>query len=79
MGIDIDISDGDLDGIPIPTKKGLKIHPDFIVSEGGIFSNTYKLIDIKVQSVHIDHLLCNDVEDWPHCMFSLQGYISFPY
>lgn len=41
-------------GILYQRKRRLKIDPDFILSESGIFGNTYKLIEIyKVQSVHL--------------------------
>lgn len=36
-------------------KRRLKIHPEFILSEGGIFGHSSKLIEIyKVQSVHLE-------------------------
>lgn len=36
-------------------KRRFKVHPDYIVSEGGIFGRSYKLVEIyKIQSVHIE-------------------------
>jgi putative membrane protein len=41
-------------GILYQKKRRFKIHPDFIVSEGGIFGNTNKLIEIyKIQNIYI--------------------------
>lgn len=62
-------------------KRRLKIHPDFIVSEGGIFGNSYKLIEIyKVQSVHIESSPIQRRRGLASLhVFTAGGDISFPY
>ncbi len=62
-------------------KRRLKIHPDFIVSEGGIFGNSYKLIEIyKVQSVHIESSPMQRRRGLTSLhVFTAGGDISFPY
>lgn len=62
-------------------KRRLKIHPDFIVSEGGIFGSTYKLIEIyKVQSVHIESSPMQRRRGLTSLhVFTAGGDISFPY
>ncbi|HUR30849.1 MAG TPA: PH domain-containing protein [Saprospiraceae bacterium] len=42
-------------GYQYQRKRRFKIHPDYIISEGGIFGRSYKLVEIyKIQSVHIE-------------------------
>ncbi len=62
-------------------KRRLKIHPDFLVSEGGIFGNSYKLIEIyKVQSVHIESSPMQRRRGLTSLhVFTAGGDISFPY
>jgi putative membrane protein len=62
-------------------KRRLKIHPDFIVSEGGIFGNTYKLIEIyKVQSVHLESSPMQRRRGLTSLhIYTAGGEISFPY
>lgn len=62
-------------------KRRLKIHPDFIVSEGGIFGHSYKLIEIyKVQSVHIESSPIQRRRGLSSLhVFTAGGDISFPY
>jgi putative membrane protein len=62
-------------------KRRLKIHPDFIVSEGGIFGNTYKLIEIyKVQSVDIESSPMQRRRGLTSLhIYTAGGDISFPY
>jgi putative membrane protein len=62
-------------------KRRFKIHPDFIVSEGGLFGNTYKLIEIyKVQSVHIGSSPMQRRRGLTSLhIYTAGGEISFPY
>ncbi|HJW31465.1 MAG TPA: PH domain-containing protein, partial [Saprospiraceae bacterium] len=62
-------------------KRRFKIHPDFILSEGGIFGNQNKLIEIfKVQSVEIHS---SPMQRWRGLstlhIYSAGGNITFPY
>ncbi len=68
-------------GYMYQTKRRLKIHPDFIVSEGGIFGNSYKLIEIyKVQCVHIHSSPMQRRRGLASLhVFTAGGEISFPY
>ena len=63
------------------SKRRFKIHPDFIVSEGGIFGNSYKLIEIyKVQCVHIHSSPMQRRRGLASLhIFTAGGDISFPY
>lgn len=68
-------------GILYQGKRKLKIHPDFIVSEGGIFGNTSKLIEIyKIQSVtiHSSPMQRRRGVTSLH-IYTAGGDISFPY
>ena len=51
-------------GIAYQKKRRLKIHPDFILSEGGIFGRSFKLVEIyKIQvcsSIHLPYNVCGD-------------------
>jgi putative membrane protein len=62
-------------------KRRLKIHPDFIVSEGGIFGNSSKLIEIyKVQSVHLESSPMQRRRGLTSLnVYTAGGDISFPY
>ena len=62
-------------------KRRLKIHPDFIVSEGGIFGNSYKLIEIyKVQCVHVHSSPMQRRRGLASLhVYTAGGDISFPY
>lgn len=62
-------------------KRRLKIHPDFLVSEGGIFGHSFKLIEIyKVQSVHIESSPMQRRRGLTSLhVFTAGGDISFPY
>lgn len=62
-------------------KRKLKIHPDFILSEGGIFGHTSKLIEIyKVQSVHLESSPMQRRRGLTSLhIYTAGGDISFPY
>ncbi|HEY3385535.1 MAG TPA: PH domain-containing protein [Saprospiraceae bacterium] len=62
-------------------KRRLKIHPDFIVSEGGIFGSSSKLIEIyKVQSVHLESSPMQRRRGLTSLyVYTAGGDISFPY
>jgi len=62
-------------------KRRLKIHPDFILSEGGIFGNSSKLIEIyKVQSVHLESSPMQRRRGLISLhVYTAGGEISFPY
>lgn len=62
-------------------KRRLKIHPDFIMSEGGIFGNSYKLIEIyKVQCVHVHSSPMQRRRGLASLhVYTAGGDISFPY
>jgi putative membrane protein len=62
-------------------KRRFKIHPDYILSEGGIFGNSNKLVEIfKVQRVHITS---SPMQRWRGLsslhIYTAGGEISFPY
>lgn len=62
-------------------KRRLKIHPDYILSEGGIFGHTYKLVEIyKIQSVTVE---CSPFQRWRGLtslhIFTAGGEITFPF
>jgi putative membrane protein len=68
-------------GILYQRKRKLKIHPDFLVSEGGIFGNTYQLIEIyKIQGVtiHSSPMQRRRGVTSLH-IYTAGGDISFPY
>jgi putative membrane protein len=62
-------------------KRKLKIHPDFIVSEGGIFGNAFKLIEIyKIQSVQIHSSPMQRRRGLTSLhVYTAGGEIAFPY
>jgi putative membrane protein len=62
-------------------KRRLKIHPDFLVSEGGIFGHSFKLIEIyKIQCVHIHSSPMQRRRGLASLhVFTAGGEISFPY
>jgi putative membrane protein len=62
-------------------KRKLRIHPDFIVSEGGIFGNASKLIEIyKVQSVQIHSSPMQRRRGLTSLhVYTAGGEIAFPY
>jgi len=62
-------------------KRRFKIHPDYILSEGGIFGNSNKLVEIfKVQRVHITS---SPMQRWRGLsslhIYTAGGEITFPY
>lgn len=63
------------------SKRRFKIHPDFIVSEGGIFGRSYKLIEIyKVQSVHIQSSPLQRMRGLASLyIYTAGGAITFPF
>lgn len=62
-------------------KRRLKIHPDYLVSEGGIFGKSYKLMEIyKIQSVHIHSSPMQRRRGLTSLhVYTAGGDISFPY
>lgn len=68
-------------GYAYQKKRRLKIHPDYLLSEGGIFGRSFKLVEIyKIQSVLIQ---TSPVQRWRGLtslhVFTAGGDISFPY
>ena len=68
-------------GIAYQKKRRLKIHPDFILSEGGIFGRTYKLVEIyKIQGVQVDSSPIQRLRGLSSLhIYTAGGDISFPY
>ena len=68
-------------GYQYQLKRRFKIHPDFILSEGGIFGRSYKLIEIyKVQSVHIQSSPLQRMRGMTSLhIFTAGGNLRFPY
>ncbi len=62
-------------------KRRLQIHPDFIVSEGGIFGRSYKLVEIyKIQSVHIQSSPLQRMRGLTSLhIYTAGGELTFPY
>ena len=62
-------------------KRRFKIHPDFILSEGGIFGSTFKLIEMyKVQSVQLESSPMQRRRGLTSLhIYTAGGDISFPY
>ena len=68
-------------GYAYQKKRRLKIHPDYILSEGGIFGRSFKLVEIyKIQCVLIE---TSPMQRWRGLtslhVFTAGGDISFPY
>ncbi len=68
-------------GILYQKKRRLKIHPDYILSEAGIFGHSYKLVEIyKIQSVDISVSPLQRRRDLASLeVYTAGGDISFPY
>ncbi len=68
-------------GYAYQKKRRLKIHPDYILSEGGIFGKSFKLIEIyKIQSVLIESSPIQRLRGLTSLhVFTAGGEISFPY
>ena len=68
-------------GYQYQKKRRFKIHPDFIVSEGGIFGRSYKLVEIfKIQSVHIQSSPLQRMRGLTSLyIYTAGGEISFPF
>jgi len=63
------------------SKRRFKIHPDFIVSEGGMLGNTYKLVEIyKIQCVYLHSSPMQRRRGLASLhIYTAGGDISFPY
>ncbi|MEP6647233.1 MAG: PH domain-containing protein [Saprospiraceae bacterium] len=68
-------------GYAYQVKRRFKIHPDFILSESGIFGRTFKLVEIyKIQSVVIHSSPIQRLRGLSSLhVFTAGGDISFPY
>lgn len=68
-------------GYQYQKKRRFKIHPDYIVSEGGIFGRSYKLIEIyKIQSVDIESSPLQRMRGLTSLhIYTAGGNISFPF
>lgn len=68
-------------GYQYQRKRRLKIHPDFILSEGGIFGRTYKLMEIyKIQSVQIESSPFQRMRGLTSLhIYTAGGDVTFPY
>ena len=68
-------------GVLYQRKRKLKIHPDYLISEGGIFGDSSKLIEIyKIQSVtiHSSPMQRRRKATSLH-IYTAGGNIAFPY
>ena len=68
-------------GVQYQKKRRFKIHPDYIVSERGIFGRTYKLVEIyKIQCVDIESSV---LQRWRGLttlhVYTAGGNITFPF
>ena len=68
-------------GYQYQRKRRFKIHPDFIVSEGGIFGHSYKLMEIyKIQSVHVASSPLQRMRGLTSLhIYTAGGEVTFPY
>ncbi|MBK9983789.1 MAG: PH domain-containing protein [Saprospiraceae bacterium] len=68
-------------GYAYQKKRRLKIHPDYILSEAGIFGRSYKLVEIhKIQTVQIHSSPVQRMRGLSSLhIFTAGGDISFPY
>ena len=68
-------------GYQYQRKRRFKVHPDFIVSEGGIFGRTYKLMEIyKIQSVLIESSPFQRMRGLTSLhIYTAGGEVTFPY
>lgn len=68
-------------GYQYQRKRRLKIHPDFILSEGGIFGRTYKLMQIyKIQSVELESSFFQRMRGLTSLhIYTAGGDVTFPY
>jgi putative membrane protein len=68
-------------GYAYQKKRRLKIHPDYILSEGGIFGKTFKLIEIhKIQGVVVNSSPVQRLRGLMSLhVYTAGGDISFPY
>ncbi len=68
-------------GYAYQKKRRLKIHPDYILSEGGIFGKTFKLVEIyKIQGVLIETSPVQRLRGLTSLhVYTAGGDISFPY
>jgi putative membrane protein len=68
-------------GYQYQKKRRLKIHPDFLLSEGGIFGRIYKLVEIyKIQGVHLESSPLQRMRGLTSLnIYTAGGAMKFPY